>query len=119
MSNTVECAVIPNLNLQVAGKEYTVEFPLSAVIVAESKLGRSLKSFQEWWEMKAEDVPVILQAGLSKHHPNVTPEDIQAICNQLNPESVNIVRYALCKLAFPRVMARWEASRKGSTSPND
>lgn len=119
MQNIVETAVIPVLTLKAGGKDYLVEFPLTAVIKAEEKLGRSLKSFQEWWDMRAQDIPSVLEAGLSKHHPEVTPEQMQAICDGLNPESLNVLRYAMCKLAFPKVMERWEESRlKGNTSPN-
>lgn len=119
--STLESAVIPSLTLKVDSREYTVEFPLSAIIQAEEKTGRSLKSLADWFNVQTKDIPALLEAGLSKHHPDVKPEDVQAICDRLNPESLDEVQYALCKLAFPRFMARIEeAKAKGKldTLPN-
>jgi len=119
MQNTIESAVIPSLLLKVDGREYIVEFPLSAIIRAESKTDKPLKSLQDWLNLQAADVPSILEAGLSKHHPEVTAEELTAICDQLNPEALDEVLYALCALAFPRRMAALEArAQKGTASPN-
>jgi hypothetical protein len=117
--NVIESAVIPRLALKVDGREYRVEFPLSAVIKAEEKTGRSLKSLADWFTLSAKDVPAVLEAGLSKHHADVKEADIQAICDRLNPEALDEILYALCKLAFPRRMSAIEEERaKGKTSPN-
>ncbi len=119
MKSAIEAAVIPSLALRVAGKEYTVEFPLSALIRAEEKTGHSLKSLKDWFDLSSRDVPAVLEAGLSKHHADIKPEDVQAICDALNPEALDEVLYALCKLAFPRRMAELEAkTAKGTPSPN-
>ena len=61
--------------------------------------------------MPTKDIPALLEAGLSKHHPDIKPEDITAICDRLNPEALDEVQYALCSLAFPQTMARLETSR--------
>jgi hypothetical protein len=115
----LEAAVIPSLLLTVGDVSYTVEFPLTAVIQAEEKTGKSLKSLNEWFNLQAKDVPAVLAAGLSKHHPDIEPGAVQAICDTLNPEALDEVLYALCKLAFPRRMAFIEEhSAKGKTSPN-
>jgi hypothetical protein len=119
MKSLLESAVIPSLTLKVDSREYTVEFPLSAIVQAEDKTGRSLKSLSDWFQVPTKDIPAILQAGLSKHHPDVKPEDITAICDRLNPEALDEVQYALCKLAFPRSMAALEErNAKGLASPN-
>jgi hypothetical protein len=121
MKNLIESAVIPALTLKVEGREYTVEFPLSAVIKAEEKLGRSLKSPKEWFEVPSRDIPALLEAGLSKHHKDVTPEELQSICDRLNPEALDEVLYALCRLAFPKYVAVLEenlAKARAGTSPN-
>lgn len=119
MKNSLECAVIPSLSLVVGEFLYTVEFPLTAVIKAEEKIGRSLKSLTDWFNLQAKDVPAVLEAGLSKHHPDIQPGTIQSICDQLNPEALDEVLYALCNLAFPRRMALIEENRlKGKTGPN-
>ena len=47
MKSVIESAVIPSLTLKVEGQEYTIEFPLSVVIQAEEKTGRSLKSLAD------------------------------------------------------------------------
>src|SRR6185312_13736469 len=116
LTQSLESAVIPSLKLQLEGKEYRVEFPLSAVIVAEEKLGRSLKSLQDWFALKAKDISVVLEAGLLKHHAEEAASVTALIGDRLNPEALDEVQYALCKLAFPRVMARIEeAKTKGKT----
>lgn len=115
----LESAVIPSLTLQVDNRAYTVEFPLSAVVSAEEKTGRSLKSLSDWFQVPTKNIPALLEAGLSKHHQDVTPEEIASICDRLNPEALDEVHYALCKLAFPKSMAALEERQsKGSVSPN-
>jgi hypothetical protein len=110
MSNTLEMAVKQPLTLKVSGKEYLVEFPLAAVIQAEAKLGRSLKTPADWLCAPAADIPVLLAAGLVKHHPDVTPEEIKAISDGLDPESINEFTEALGALAFPKWLARYKES---------
>lgn len=112
MSNKLESAVIPTLALVVGEKSYTVEFPLAAVVQAEEKTGTSLKEFSSWLHLPIKHIPAVLEAGLSKHHPDVTPEEIQSICDRLNPEALDEVHYALCKLAFPRRMELLEEAQK-------
>lgn len=118
MKSTIQSAVIPSLALKVDCKEYTLEFPLSAIIRVEEKIGRPLKTLQDWLSVPAKDIPALIEAGLSKHHPDVTPEEITYICDTLNPEALDEVQYALCSLAFPRMMARIEANRAKALSPN-
>jgi hypothetical protein len=115
MKNIIQSAVIPSLLLKVNGEtaqEYVVEFPLPAVIEAEEKVGHSLTTVQDWFCLKPKDIPIVLEAGLRKHHPDVTAETVQAICANLNPEALDEVHYALCKLAFPRIMAAIEQAKK-------
>ena len=118
----VERAVKPTLVLLVEGKEYTVEYPLSSVIKAETKLGRSLKSPADWFCAKAEDLPALLEAGLGKHHPELTTEEVQAICEGIGPETYTEVTEALGALNFPHFLARYqeglEKARKGGALPN-
>ena len=122
-ANVVELAVKPTLMLLVEGKPYTLEFPLSAVIKAEATLGRSLKSPADWFCAKAEDLSALLEAGLAKHHPDITPEEVQAICEGIGPETYTEVTEALGALNFPRFLARYKENlermrAKGDTSPN-
>jgi predicted MarR family transcription regulator len=68
-------------------------------------------------------VPAVLEAGLIKHHPDQNERDaiVQEIAGTLNPETLDEVLYALCKLAFPRLLARIEEAKakdKGDGSPN-
>ncbi len=96
------------MTLSVDGVPYTLEFPLSAVVKAEEKIGRSLKSPGDWFTAPAKDIPALLEAGLSRHHPDVTPEAIAAICDRLDPESYATFAEALGALAFPRFTARYK-----------
>jgi hypothetical protein len=122
MSNVIQAAVIPSLTLKVEDAEYVAEFPLSAVIELEKAIGRELKTLQQWLALKAEDIPTVLKAGLLKHHPEVTAEQIASICNRLNPEALDEVHYSLCKLAFPRAMEALDkvlAERMERTAPKN
>jgi hypothetical protein len=119
MSNLVELAVKQPLILKTAEKEYLIEYPLSAVIKAEEKLGRSLKTPADWFGAPAKDIPALLEAGLSKHHPDVTPEEIQAICDGLSPEAYTEFTEAIGAVAFPRWLARFKENleKLKGTSP--
>jgi hypothetical protein len=121
MSNTnlVELVVKQPLILKTAEREYVIEFPLSAVIKAEEKLGRSLKAPADWFGAPAKDIPALLEAGLSKHHPDVTPEEIQAICDGISPEAYTEFTEAIGAVAFPRWLARFKENleKLKGTSP--
>jgi hypothetical protein len=108
MSNVVELAVKRPLILKTNDKEYTIEFPLSAVIMAEEKLGRSLKTPADWFGAPAKDIPALLEAGLSKHHPEVTAEEIKEICDGISPEAYTEFTEAIGAVAFPRWLARFK-----------
>ena len=119
MESVITSAVIPSLRLEVGEKVYTVEFPLSAIAKAEEKTGRSMIDPREWLSLSVKNIPAVLEAGLVTHHPDISPADIEAICERLNPEALDEMQYALCKLAFPRYMARLEEmTAKKSASPN-
>jgi hypothetical protein len=115
MQNILELATKPLLLLKKDAEEvFTVEFPLSAVVAAEEKLGRSLKWVSDWYELKWTEVPTVLHAGLLKHHPEVTLETITAFCEELGAEGVLEVRHALICLNFPRTIQKVMSN----TSPN-
>jgi hypothetical protein len=108
MNNVVELAVKRPLILKTNGREYTIEYPLSAVIKAEEKLGRSLKTPADWFGAPAKDIPALLEAGLSKHHPEVTEAEVQAICDELSPEAYTEFTEAIGAVAFPRWLAKFK-----------
>lgn len=120
--NSLKLEVVKQLNFEVGDKSYIVEFPLSAVQKAESEVGHTLRSAQQWVGMSAEDVPVVLRAGLLKNHPEVTEEEIKGICDCLSPEGLDEVLYGLCHLAFPKYMAELDkitaARLEGRKIPN-
>jgi hypothetical protein len=115
----LQSAVFPTLKLIVDGAEYTVCYPLRSVIEAEEKVGHSLKSLKDWLDLPSKELPAIIAAGLSKFHPDISESQIQAILETLTAEAFDELHYALCKLSFPRVMAKLEEERtKGDVSPN-
>lgn len=123
MQSKIESAVIPSLLLKVDEREYIVEFPLRAVAAAEAEIGRPLRCLQDWFSLQAKDIPAVLAAGLEKHHARAEgPRPLaiaSEICDRLNPEALDEVAYALCKLAFPRRMAAIEKDlEKEKKSPN-
>ena len=115
---TLKSEVFPELTLSVDGKDYWLCFPLPAVIRAEEVVGHSLKSLHDWFNIDVKHIPAIIRAGLSKHHPTITESEIQQIIDNLTPEAVDELHYALCKLAFPRAMSLIEARAKEKSSPN-
>jgi hypothetical protein len=96
------------MSLVVGGTSYTLAFPLAAVIDAEEKLGRSLKTPADWFNAPAKDVPVLLRAGLAKHHPSISEHEVAAITDELTPEAVIEITNALGTLAFPRFVEKFE-----------
>ena len=118
----VNSEVFPVFKLNVDNREYTVCFPVSAVIKAEETIGHSLKSLKDWIGLEIKHLGALLLAGLSKHHPDVSIDLVNQILDCLTPEAVDQVHYALCKLAFPKAMAAIEeqqqAKSKGEASPN-
>jgi hypothetical protein len=87
------------------------------VIAAETSLGRSLKSLSEWFELKWQDIAHVLHAGMSKHHPEVTLEEVKTFCDDLGAEGVLAIRHALICLNFPLTMGA-VAKRQAAGSPN-
>lgn len=122
MSEKLQLAAVPALLLTVDGEPFRIEFPLRAVAVLEEELGRPLRTPQAWLGLPAKDIPAVLAAGLTKHHADVAEKLTDTICENLNPEGLDEVLYALCRLAFPRYIARFEehqAKRKGNALPNE
>jgi hypothetical protein len=116
-ATVIELAVKPRLLLNVDGKPYELAFPLAAVAAAEEKLGRSLKSPSDWFTVNAKELPVMLEAGLSNTIP---PEEIQAICDRLDPEMYSEVVQAIGALAWPKFTQRYLESiekLKGKSAP--
>jgi hypothetical protein len=114
--------VIPSLTLEFGEGSYKVEFPLPSVALAEQKLGRSLRSPSEWFAAKAEDIPVLLYAGLRRHHPDITEDRLREMCEPLDPEAIGEVAAALGALAFPRWTEQYEKNlatlrEKGQPAP--
>jgi hypothetical protein len=115
MDKTLEIAVKPRLILKAGNKEYTVEYPLSAVVRAEANCNRSLKCLADWFQLEWTDVHRVLHAGIS---PEVSAEDIRQLCEDLGAEGVLEIRHALMCLNFPRTMERCEAAAQKGISPN-
>lgn len=111
----VRTAVLQRMQLIVGDKTYTIEFPLPSVMAAEVKLGRSLKTPHDWFCAEAKDIPALLEAGLKRHHPDVTPEDVLAICDGLNAESYVEITEALGAMNFPKWLEKF---REASKRPN-
>jgi hypothetical protein len=105
----------PRLELLVAGKRYVIQFSLHALISAEEKVGHSLRKPQDWFGAPAKDIPALLEAGLSKHHPEVTSAEVRAFCDTFNAEMCATVTEAFGAIAFPdftaHVKTQLEAAR--------
>lgn len=126
MNLSVDTKVKNSGTITADGKDYTVEFPMSAIIALETKLGVQpdengppLRSFAWWWSVPAKHMPEVLKAGLVLHHPDLAPDFAEAICEALDLGTQNVLRVELCRLNFPELMRRWDEARKaGAASPN-
>jgi len=124
MGKVLELAVRQPLTLKVDGVDYTVEFPLSSVVIAEEKIGRGLKSPADWFGLPDKDIPAVLEAGLIKHHADKAGEIARLVCDALGPESSAEFTEALGAMAFPRFLARYKENlakiqaKGGTASPN-
>jgi len=103
--------------------KYTLAFPLKAVAEAEEKLGHELRSLGAWLKLETKEFPAILEAGLAKFHPEQTAEHAAKIVELLSAEVLDQLQYELCKLAFPKALAKLESAQKENAQeqslPND
>ena len=106
MSDVLEIAVRETKIVRIGEREYTLTFPVAAVVVLEQKLGRSMKHSTDWFRIKAEEVQPCLEAGLTHHHPEEAATVAAEICNTLDPEAIDSVVDALCATACPKAWGR-------------
>jgi len=102
--------------------KYILTFPLKAVALAEEKLGHSLRTLRDWLKLETRELPIIIEAGLQKFHPEQTAEHAAAIVEALTSDALDELHYGLCKLAFPKAMAKLEELRGTTVEqslPND
>lgn len=125
MSKELKLEAMKTMPLTVGGTTYQLCYPFSSVILAEQKTGRELKDARDWFGMPFKDLPAILEAGLSRFHPEVTPEQIKEWLDGFNPETCNNFVSGLAALAWPeftrQVQELQEKARAGTgqeTSPN-
>jgi hypothetical protein len=111
--NTIQIREIASLKLNVGEQSYTVRFPLRAVVEAEAATGKPLKTLNDWFALTTEDFPKVLAAGIGG--PDAK-EVAERVCDNLNAESMDEVHYALCKLAFPKLIAQLEEKRAANGS---
>ena len=115
MKSEIVAAVLPRLLLRVGPdecQEFIVEFPLPAVFEAEEKVGHPLTTLKDWLGLSPKDIPIVLEAGMRKHHSDAAAEAVKIVCANMTPEALDEVHYALCKLSFPRVMDAIEQAKK-------
>jgi hypothetical protein len=115
----------PVLKVLVGPLEYTLCYPVSAVIKAEEATKLSLKNLNDWLKIESRNIPAILAAGFIKYHSDLQPDAMlalaQSIFETLTPEALDQLHYMLCKLAFPKAMEALETRASGkanAVSPN-
>jgi len=127
----VQSAVIPYIKLVLNGEdeqgnpvvnEYKLVYDYRAIARAEESVKVDLKSFEAWKKITSAMTPQLVHAGLAKHHPEVTLDQIQ---DKLNPGVQRPLQEALFDALFPGVMdtirklrAEEEKSRATGASPN-
>lgn len=104
MSNVVELNVKrPALIRLSDGREFSLTFPLAAVIELETKLGRNMRNALDWLKITPSELPAIIAAGLTSKYENAS-EVADEIVDHLDAESVEQVIEGMCWAAFPRAM---------------
>ena len=106
MRDVIDIAVKQPKAFRVDGKTFLLEFPLSAVIVLEAKLGRPMKGLSDWLKVSTGELWDVLEAGFRKHHEEESHGIATALCDGLEPEDIERVIDAVCVCACPRAMER-------------
>lgn len=111
-------AVAPNKTVEINGKEYQLGFPFSVIIDAEKRTGLSLKTLGDWVNVPYEKLPVILDAGFRKYHPDLPEDFTTTLLDAMTPEQVRELYVELWSMNFPNTVNKLSAKTKGTTSPN-
>jgi hypothetical protein len=94
--------------IRLGDEEFRVLFPFPVVVELEKKLGRPMRSAPDFLRMTAEEVPAILEAGLTAHYADRARAVSLAILDGvgIEAESFNNLMDFLCVAAFPKSMAK-------------
>lgn len=96
--------------------QYKLVYDYAAIKAAEDTTGIDLKDVREWSKVKSQHMPALVHAGLRRHHPEVTVDDVNRF---LSPASQTAIQDAIFELLFPGLIAKiQEAKSKESQSPN-
>ncbi|MBT9134784.1 MAG: hypothetical protein DDT38_01526 [Firmicutes bacterium] len=68
------------------GREYTICFDNRAFRTAEKSMGHSLSAMQD----SIGSLTTLLHAGLSRHHPKISIDDVDEIVDELGYEKIAV-----------------------------
>lgn len=120
----IETTELPSLELEVKDngetKTYLLCFPIPSVVRLEKSIGKPLKSMNDWLNLDKSDLSAVIEAGLFEYNPEVTAEQISRITKTFNAEVWDSLHYEICKLNFPKAMAKLEEAmaKRIIESPN-
>lgn len=119
MNISVEKNIAPPFVITISGKEYSVQFTPLQTMKAEAAIGRPLKWVGSWLQLKGNEIPKVLVAGISGLDDADVQPVLEALTASLNPETLFDIHEALCFTAWPKAMQDMrDRAEKGQTSPN-
>jgi len=102
------------VTVMLGGEEYTLAYPISAIILYKQKTGDNLFRSESWQKVAPGEDPerflACLWAGLQAHHPDVTLEKLSALVDFRNAAEVNT--------AIARAIASYFPKKKEGADPN-
>lgn len=107
MSQILELTPRQPFVLRIDGTDYSIEYPVPAVAKLEKTLNRGMRSLADWLKITAEELPVVLEAGLDKAVPEKAKDIAVAVCDSLPAEEIETVIEALCTTTFPKAAERY------------
>jgi hypothetical protein len=110
----------------IEGRELLVEFTIPATAALEEKLGRTLKGYMDWVQLKAKELESVLAAGLLRYQPEDAEKLAATVSESAWPELQEQILEAICAHAWPeateraaKALEQWRKDRlTGKTEKN-
>jgi hypothetical protein len=95
---------------------YKLQYDYAALKQFEDVAGIDLKDVAQWKNVKSHMMPALVHAGLGRHHPEIT---INEVAGFLHPSTQTAVQDAVFELIFPGLIDKIrEAQEKDNKRPN-
>lgn len=95
-----------SLVLSLDAISYTVRYTAATIARLQEELGHPLASFVDWLQISADEMPVVLEAGLEPNHEDAD-QIAASICDSLETEAFDRLVETLSVAVFPRAVERY------------